>query len=102
MSEQIDQALLALLSLLWEAAQTTPDKPWSLAKISKRSGVQMSTLLRQLNVLIGNALVQTAVRGKKEGGDATDTEEESGTAIAELTPAARDLCAIIFAAPETR
>jgi hypothetical protein len=99
MSEQIDQALLVLLSLLWEAAQTTPDKPWPLAKISKRSGVQMSTLLRQLNVLIGNELAQTAVRSKKEG---DDVEEESGTTTAELTPAGRDLCAIIFAAPETR
>jgi hypothetical protein len=102
MSEQIDQALLVLLSLLWEADQTAPGKPWSLAKISKRSGVQMSTLLRQLNVLIGNELVQTAVRGKNEVKNAEEADEESGSACAELTPAGRDLCAIIFAAPETR
>jgi DNA-binding IclR family transcriptional regulator len=81
--EDLDQALLTLLSLLWEAKRETPDKPWPLAKLSKRSGVHMSTLLRQLNVLVGAGLVSTAARSA--GGD-----------YAELTPAGIDLCAALF------
>lgn len=82
----VDAALVALLALLWEARQTAPDKPWSLAKLAKRAGVQMSTLLRQLNALssAGLAIVATA---------------ENGGGSAFLSPAGAQLCATVLAAP---
>ncbi|MDN2712658.1 ArsR family transcriptional regulator [Janthinobacterium sp. SUN118] len=82
----IDEALVALLALLWQARQDAPEKPWSLAKLAKRAGVQMSTLLRQLNALssAGLAVVATAEHG---GGSAS------------LSAAGAQLCATVFAAP---
>ena len=82
----VDAALVALLALLWEARQAAPDKPWSLAKLAKRAGVQMSTLLRQLNALssAGLAIVATA-------------ENDVGSAF--LSPAGAQLCATVLAAP---
>lgn len=82
----IDAALVALLALLWQARQEAPEKPWSLAKLAKRAGVQMSTLLRQLNALssAGLAVVATA---------------ESGGGSAFLTTAGAGLCASVFAQP---
>ena len=84
--EGIDAALIALLALLWQARQEAPEKPWSLAKLAKRAGVQMSTLLRQLNALssAGLAVVATA---------------ESGGGSVLLSTAGAELCASVFAAP---
>jgi hypothetical protein len=93
--ETIDEGLLALLALLWEAAQTTPLRPWSLAKLSKRAGVQMSSLLRQLNVLTAAGLVQITDRDVATSITAT-------IACAELTETGRDLCAVIFDVNRTR
>jgi DNA-binding IclR family transcriptional regulator len=84
--QAIDQALVALLSLLWEARQTLPDKPWSLAKLGKRSGVQMSALLRQLNALSSAGLVNLAAH-------------DNGAGSAVLSAAGHDLCATVFAQP---
>jgi DNA-binding IscR family transcriptional regulator len=82
----IDAVLIALLALLWQARQEAPEKPWSLAKLAKRAGVQMSTLLRQLNALssAGLAVVATA---------------ESGGGSAQLSAAGAQLCASVFTAP---
>ncbi len=85
---QIDQALVGLLSLLWEAAQNSQDKPWSLAKLRKRSGVYMSTLLRHLNALVSAGLVELIAR-------------EDGTGSAALSSAGCDLCTVIFSQPPT-
>jgi DNA-binding IclR family transcriptional regulator len=82
-TQEIDQALLDLLSLLWEAQQTTPDKPWSLAKLRKRFGGQMSTLLRQLNALVGAGLVDLVMH-------------DDGTGSAALSAAGYDLCDAVF------
>jgi hypothetical protein len=82
----IDAALIALLALLWEARQEAPVKPWSLAKLAKRAGVQMSTLLRQLNALSSAGLVLV-------------TTAESGGGSALLSAAGADLCATVFAPP---
>lgn len=95
-AEAIDEGLLTLLSLLWEAAQTAPVRPWSLAKLSKRSGAHMSTLLRQLNVLSAAELARTVERDSATSLTAT-------IICAELTAAGRNLCAAIFApAPQDR
>lgn len=85
-SQAIDQALVALLSLLWEARQSSPDKPWSLAKLGKRSAVQMSVLLRQLNALSSAGLVNLVAH-------------DNGTGSAALSAAGHDLCATVFAQP---
>jgi len=82
----IDAALIALLALLWEARQEAPEKPWSLAKLAKRAGVQMSTLLRQLNALSSAQLVSV-------------TTAESGGGSALLSEAGAELCASMFAPP---
>lgn len=82
--QSIDQALVALLSLLSEARQTSPDKPWSLAKLGKRSGAQMSALLRQLNALSSAGLVDLVAH-------------DNGTGSAALSAAGHDLCAAVFA-----
>ncbi|WP_058048963.1 helix-turn-helix domain-containing protein [Janthinobacterium sp. Ant5-2-1] len=84
--EGIDAALIALLALLWEARQEAPEKPWSLAKLAKRAGIQMSTLLRQLNALSSAGLVTVATA-------------ESGGDSASLSTAGAELCASVFAPP---
>ena len=82
----IDAALVALLALLWQAHQEGGGKPWSLAKLAKRAGVQMSTLLRQLNALSSAGLVVVATA-------------ESGGGSALLSAAGAELCAAVCAAP---
>ena len=84
--EEIDTALIALLALLWEARQEAPEKAWSLAKLAKRAGVQMSTLLRRLNALSSAGLVTVATA-------------ESGGGSALLSAAGAQLCASVFTAP---
>ena len=84
--EGIDAALIALLALLWQARLEAPEKAWSLAKLAKRAGVQMSTLLRQLNALSSAGLV-------------TVVTAESGGGSALLSAAGAELCASVFAAP---
>lgn len=85
-TQEIDQALLVLLSLLWEAQQTTAGNPWSLAKLRKRSGGQMSTLLRQLNALVSAGLVDRVMH-------------DDGTGSATLSAAGHDLCVVVFSQP---
>jgi DNA-binding IscR family transcriptional regulator len=84
--ENIDAALMTLLALLWEARQEAPEKPWSLAKLAKRAGVQMSTLLRQLNALSSAGLVAVAT-----------AEHGGGSAL--LSAAGAELCASVFVPP---
>ena len=87
-TQEIDQALMALLSLLWEAAQTSAGKPWSLAKLRKRADVSMSTLLRCLNALASADLVTVVTR-------------DDGAGSAELSVAGHDLCTAVFSQPPT-
>ena len=84
--EGIDAALMTLLALLWDARQEAPEKPWSLAKLAKRAGVQMSTLLRQLNALSSAGLVVVAT-----------AEHGGGSAL--LSAAGAELCASVFVPP---
>ena len=85
--EEIDTALIVLLALLWQARQEAPEKPWSLAKLAKRAGVQMSTLLRQLNALSSAGLVVVATA-------------ENGGGSALLSAAGAQLCASVFTPPQ--
>ncbi|QCP54783.1 transcriptional regulator [Trinickia violacea] len=70
---------------LHDASRTTPAKAWSLAKLSKRSALPMSTLRRLLVQLEAAGLVEM-------------TLADDGTGSAGLTGEGRHLCAELFGA----
>jgi hypothetical protein len=75
--------LAAVLAELWQARSESPDKPWSLAKLSKRLQFPMSTLRRLLTDLTVAELVEVEVR-------------PDGTGNAVLTDAGAALCSDLF------
>ena len=81
----LDPAIAALLMQLHEASQTAPAKAWSLAKLSKRSALPMSTLRRLLVQLEAAGLVEMTIA-------------DDGTGSAGLTDEGRHLCAELFGA----
>jgi DNA-binding IclR family transcriptional regulator len=87
MDDEIDPALIAILAQLWRAAQEIPGRAWSLAKLSKQSGVPMSSLRRHLTALSDAALLDRTATG----------ESATGTPTASLSDAGRELCAQLFA-----
>jgi DNA-binding IclR family transcriptional regulator len=93
MDDEIDPAMIAILSQLWRAAQETPGRAWSLAKLSKQSGVPMSSLIRHLTALSDAALLTPS------SPDDTDKTGENATTspTAALNEAGRELCAQLFA-----
>ncbi|WP_158938020.1 ArsR family transcriptional regulator [Burkholderia sp. S171] len=99
MNDEIDPALIAILAQLWRAAQETPERAWSLAKLSKQSGVPMSSLIRHLTALSDAALLAPANPG--DSNDSNDSnanaENKANTPTAALSEAGRELCAQLFA-----
>ncbi|WP_415768108.1 helix-turn-helix domain-containing protein [Paraburkholderia sp. J69-1] len=79
----VDPVLVAILEQLWRAHRETPDREWSLAKLSKQAGVPMSGLRRQLTALVDSGLVVT-------------TLAEDGTGRASLSDDGRTFCAEVF------
>ncbi|MBN3857796.1 helix-turn-helix transcriptional regulator [Paraburkholderia sp. Ac-20340] len=79
----VDPVLVAILEQLWRAYRETPDREWSLAKLSKQAGVPMSGLRRQLTALVDSGLVVT-------------TLAEDGTGRASLSDDGRTFCAEVF------
>jgi hypothetical protein len=94
MDEEIDPALIAILAQLWRAAQETPGRAWSLAKLSKQSGVPMSSLIRHLTALSDAALLAPANPAAPEE---ISGENTTNTPTAVLSDAGRELCAQLFA-----
>jgi DNA-binding transcriptional ArsR family regulator len=74
-----EEALAALLSALWQATVAQDGRAWSLAKLSKRSGMPMSAMRRQLSALVAAGL-------------ATMVLNEDGTGSAALTAAGLQAC----------
>ena len=93
MDDEIDPAMIAILAQLWRAAQETPGRAWSLAKLSKQSGVPMSSLIRHLTVLSDAALLD---RANPDNPD-SDGENTPNAPTAALSAAGRELCAQLFA-----
>lgn len=93
MDDEIDPALIAILAQLWRAAQETPGRAWSLAKLSKQSGVPMSSLRRHLTALSDAALLDPANSGNAD----ESRENAANTTTAALSEAGRELCAQLFA-----
>ncbi|WP_414447367.1 ArsR family transcriptional regulator [Burkholderia sp. 22PA0099] len=57
----LDPVIVAVLACLRDALTETPGRAWSLAKLSKRSQVPMSTLRRTLTQLDGAGLTHTEI-----------------------------------------
>ncbi|SAK88917.1 putative DNA-binding protein [Caballeronia fortuita] len=83
MSDDIDPALVAVLTQLWRARKETPGRAWSLAKLAKQSDLPMSALRRMLT-------------GLEEAGLVDVRMSEDGTGSAELTVEGVTLCRDIF------
>jgi DNA-binding MarR family transcriptional regulator len=84
MNDEIDPALIAILTQLWRAAEESPTRAWSLAKLSKQSGLPMSSLRRQIAALSDTGLLDTA-------------PSDAGVPAIALTGAGKALCAQLFA-----
>jgi hypothetical protein len=93
MNDEIDPALIAILAQLWRAAQETPGRAWSLAKLSKQSGVPMSSLIRHLTALSDAALLDPP----ESDNAGANRENAANTPTAVLSEAGRELCAQLFA-----
>ena len=87
MSDDIDPALVAVLSQLWRARREMPGRVWSLAKLAKQSDLPMSALRRQLT-------------GLAEGGFVEVRMNEEGTGSASLTEEGVGLCRAVFGEEE--
>jgi DNA-binding IclR family transcriptional regulator len=81
--DEPDPVVIEILTQLWEASRDPAGKPWSLAKLSKRCGLSMSALLRNLTQLQTAQLVDVA-------------SHEDGTGSAALTAAGLELCAAVL------
>ena len=87
---ELDPTVERLLMLLWEAARESgerqSDKQWSLAKLSKRADLPMSTLRRYLTQLQSAGVV------------AVQMDEEGRGSVA-LTAEGCELCEALFGEP---
>jgi DNA-binding IclR family transcriptional regulator len=82
-ADELDPVIATVLLQLWEASQDPAGKSWSLAKLSKRAQVPMSTLRRGLTQLDAAGLVDVVSR-------------EDGTGAAALNVAGWEFCAALF------
>ncbi|WP_043480022.1 hypothetical protein [Janthinobacterium sp. HH01] len=84
MDEEIMAALIGVLEALWRINAEWPDKPCTLAKLSKQSERPMSVLRRQLTMLVDAGWV------------ALELEEGGVTGTVLLTESGRQLGRELF------
>ena len=82
-NDEMEAELLIVLRNLWDAHQESPQKPWSLAKLSKRTRRPMSSLRRLLTVMESGNLISMVIR-------------DDGIGYASLTLDGRVLCDQVF------
>lgn len=83
----LDPVLAGILGELWQAATDPAARPMSLARLSKRAGVQMSVLRRVLTQLEDAGLAMAQIG-------------EDGRGTAQLTDEGRALCDQLFGGAE--
>jgi DNA-binding IclR family transcriptional regulator len=88
MDDELMAALLGVLEQLWRSARERPGKPCSLAWLSKQSHRPMSTLRRQLALLVDAGWV------------ALHLDDGGVTGVAELSAAGLELAASLFPADQ--
>lgn len=84
MDEEVMAALIGVLEALWRINAEWPDKPCTLAKLSKQSELPMSVLRRQLTMLVDAGWV------------ALELEEGGVTGTVLLTESGRQLGRELF------
>lgn len=80
---ELDPLIAGILFQLWGASREEAGKPWSLARLSKRAAVPMSTLHRYLTQLEAAGLVRVEL-------------DELGRGNASLLDEGMGLCAVLF------
>jgi hypothetical protein len=73
-SVEFDPVFVDVLEQLWIAFNEAREQPWSLAKLSKRSALPMSTLRRALTDLEAAGFVRVAVFEDGRGNAALSEE----------------------------
>lgn len=84
MDDEVMAALIGVLEALWRAEAERPDKPCSLARLSKQAQRPMSVLRRQLLMLV------------EAGWIALRLDEGGITGTAQLTAEGRNLSQDLF------
>ncbi|HTH93694.1 MAG TPA: helix-turn-helix domain-containing protein [Rhodocyclaceae bacterium] len=74
----VDPVKFSVLRQLWEASQEADERAWSLAKLSKRSGIPMSTLRRTLTEFEMAGIVDVV---EKEDGRSFATLNDEGMEV---------------------
>jgi DNA-binding IclR family transcriptional regulator len=85
MDDEVTTMLAGVLQALWRINAEWPDKPCTLAKLSKQAQRPMSALRRQLSMLEQAGLVTLAL------------DEGGVTGVVEFSPAGRQMAAEMFA-----
>jgi DNA-binding IclR family transcriptional regulator len=83
--DELEPTIAAILEQLWEASHEPAGKMWSLAKLSKRARIPMSTMRRTLSRLEVAGLVDVEI-------------SNDGTGVAALNVAGLELCRALFSA----
>ncbi|RKP45048.1 ArsR family transcriptional regulator [Pararobbsia silviterrae] len=86
-ADEIDPAIAAVLSVLWETANDPSGKLASLARLGKRTQLAQSALRRYLTALSDAGLVSVAL-------------DEAGLGSAALTALGRTICEDLFGPPD--
>ncbi|MET0322709.1 MAG: ArsR family transcriptional regulator [Duganella sp.] len=86
MDDEAMAALMSVMETLWRMARERPDKPCTLARLSKQAALPMSALRRQLTALVDAGWV------------VVQPDEGAVTGAVALTSSGTALCGALFSA----